>query len=61
MNKAVIWCEVVCNGCGDTIGFNYKDSKTIKALKNASRDWVYIGSNGNLCPECYKKYLKTMK
>lgn len=61
MNKVVIWCEVVCNRCGDTIGFNYKDSKTIKALKNASRDWVHVGSDGNLCPECYKKYLETLK
>lgn len=61
MNKAVIWCEVVCNGCGDTIGFNYQNAKTISALKNASRNWVYVGENGNLCPECYKKYKKEIK
>lgn len=31
--KAIIWCEVTCNDCGETIGFNYKNSKTISALK----------------------------
>lgn len=50
VNKAIIWCEVVCNCCGDTIDFNYQNAKTISTLKNASKNWVYVGKKGNLCP-----------
>lgn len=52
--KAIIWCEVSCTNCGDVIGFDYKNAKTISALKKAVKDWRYCEEAGNLCPDCYK-------
>lgn len=53
---AVIWCEVSCSNCGGVIGFDYKNAKTISALKRKVRDWKYCGEEGNLCPDCYKAW-----
>lgn len=54
--RAVIWCEVSCSNCGGVIGFDYKNAKTISALKRKVRDWKYCGEEGNLCPDCYKAW-----
>lgn len=56
--KAIIWCECVCSNCGGVIGFDYKNAKTISALKRQIKDWKYCDEEGNLCPECYEKYKK---
>ena len=56
--RAIIWCEVACSNCGGVIGFDYKNAKTIAALKNKTKDWAYCNDEGNLCPECYEEYKK---
>lgn len=58
IKKAFIWCELVCSHCGSVIGFDYKDSKTISDLKRKTKDWRYCDEEGNLCPECYKEYVR---
>ena len=54
--RAIIWCEVTCSHCGRVIGFDYKNAKTIAALKKVTNNWAYCGQEGNLCPECYEEY-----
>lgn len=59
--RAIIWCEITCSNCGGVIGFDYKNAKTIAALKRKTKDWVYCDEEGNLCPECYKEYMNQKK
>ncbi len=53
--RPVLWCEVSCCKCGDVVGFDYKNAKTISALKKATKNWKYCDEEGNLCPECFEK------
>lgn len=53
--KAVIWCEVQCSNCGDVIGWDYHNAKSISQLKEATKDWRFDRERGNLCPECQKE------
>lgn len=54
--SATIWCEVVCQKCGGTVGLHYKNKSTISAIKKATKGWKTVdledGSTYQLCPEC---------
>ena len=52
--RAIIWREVACSNCGRTIGFDYKNVKTIATLKNKIKDWAYCDDEGNLCQNVMK-------
>lgn len=41
MRKAIIYMEVACGHCGGIINRNYKNSTSVKWLKNATSDWRY--------------------
>ena len=56
--KAKIYCQVECIHCGGTEYIQYHNAKTISYLKEKTKDWVCINGADNLCPECYKEYLK---
>jgi hypothetical protein len=56
--KAKIYCEVTCINCGCvTSGSNYyKNSSTIKLLKEKTKTWIYTEKlSGNLCPSCQEE------
>lgn len=55
--RVVPWVEVTCMGCGCTVGLDYKNAKTVGAIKKATSEWRYCGEHGNLCPDCYYNYL----
>ena len=38
MRKAIIYMEVACGHCGGIINRNYKNSTSVKWLKNATSD-----------------------
>lgn len=35
--RAVIWCEIQYSNCGGVIGLDYKNAKTISALKRKQK------------------------
>lgn len=51
MRKAIIYMEVACGHCGGIINRNYKNSTSVKWLKNATSDWRYTKEYGNICPK----------
>lgn len=56
MKRATIWCSVTCLKCGDSIGLEYKNAKTISKLKRLTKDWKHIGGTWEeVCPDCYEK------
>lgn len=54
MRKAIIYMEVACGHCGGIINRNYKNSTSVKWLKNATSDWRYTKEYGNICPNCLR-------
>lgn len=59
--KPIIWVEVHCDNCGDVIGWNYHNAKSISKLKESTKKWIYDKEYGNLCPECQGKILRKSK
>lgn len=53
--RPVIWIEIHCDNCGDVIGWNYRNAKSISKLKKATKDWIYSQEHGNICPECQRE------
>jgi len=47
--------EVACGHCGGIINRNYKNSTSVKWLKNATSDWRYTKEYGNICPNCLRE------
>ena len=47
--------EVACGHCGGIINQNYKNSTSVKWLKNATSDWRYTKEYGNICPNCLRE------
>lgn len=55
MRKAIIYMEVACGCCGNIIDCDYHNSKSVKWLKNAARDWRWTKEYGNTCPNCLEQ------
>ena len=51
MRKAIIYMEVACGHCGGIINRNYKNSTSVKWLKNATSDWRYTKEYVVLCQD----------
>lgn len=50
----VIWIEIHYDNCGDVIGRNYHNAKSIFKLKEAAKDWIYSQKYGNICSKCQR-------
>lgn len=58
--KAKIWCEVICDVCGEMVGDWYRNAGTIRHIKNLIQNWEEI-DGVNVCEDCIKKIRKTQK
>lgn len=52
--NAKIWIEVICEHCGGVVGYFYQNAKTIKRIKEETKDWRNI-DGFNICGDCMKK------
>ena len=55
MRKAIIYMEVACGHCGGIINRNYKNSTSVKWLKNATSDWRYTKAVSYTHLDVYKR------
>lgn len=53
--RAKIRIEVQCANCGGVIGCYYRNANSVSCLKKKTKDWIYEGEFGNICPECQKE------
>ena len=56
--KPVIWIEIHCDNCGNVIGWNYHNAKSVSKLKEATKGWIFSEEHGNICPECQKELMR---
>ena len=59
MNRGItIWCEVVCDKCGNTMtGANYRNSTTIAKLRKRAKEngWKIVDDVMTYCPDCIQR------